>query len=288
MSMELRHLRCFLAIVDEGTITGAARRLHLTQPVVSRTLGQIERHLGVRLIDRSTHHLALTPAGEAFARRAAVALSAADAAFDPEQLRAWPLRLGYAWSALGPHTADLLRQWDSAHPDTPLRLLRFVDVVDALTKGDLDLALIRGDRVPSALHVELVGQEQRYAAVPSDSDLAGRAGLTLGELARETIAITPVSGSTTPQLWPSDARPTEIVSTRDTEDWLATIASGHAVGVTSAATSSLHTFPGVTFVPLTDAPALPVRVAWTDPPPHPAVEDLATLVRAIIGSADPP
>ena len=71
MTMELRHLRCFLAIAGEGTLTRAATRLHLTQPVVSRTLRQLEDHLGVRLIDRSTHHLGLTAAGHAFQVRAA-------------------------------------------------------------------------------------------------------------------------------------------------------------------------------------------------------------------------
>src|SRR5215831_18997529 len=63
MTMELRHLRCFLAIAEEGTLTRAATRLHLTQPVVSRTLRQLEDHLGVRLIDRSTHYLGLTAPG---------------------------------------------------------------------------------------------------------------------------------------------------------------------------------------------------------------------------------
>jgi DNA-binding transcriptional LysR family regulator len=86
MTVELRHLRCFLAIAEEGTLTRAATRLHLTQPVVSRTLRQLEDHLGVRLIDRSTHHLGLTAAGHAFQIRAASAVSAADAAFDPAQL----------------------------------------------------------------------------------------------------------------------------------------------------------------------------------------------------------
>jgi Bacterial regulatory helix-turn-helix protein, lysR family len=63
MAMELRHLRCFLAIAEQGTLTRAATRLHLTQPVVSRTLRRLEDHLGVRLIDRSTHHLGLTRGG---------------------------------------------------------------------------------------------------------------------------------------------------------------------------------------------------------------------------------
>src|SRR5205814_2193429 len=109
MTMELRHLHCFLAIAEEGTLTRAATRLHLTQPVVSRTLRQLEDHLRVRLVDRSTHHLVLTAAGHSFRIRAASAVAAADTAFDPAQLGVWPLRLGHAWSAFGEFTVSLLR-----------------------------------------------------------------------------------------------------------------------------------------------------------------------------------
>ena len=49
MTVEVRHLRAFLAIAEEGTITRAAARLHLTQPALSRTLRQLETHLGLRL-----------------------------------------------------------------------------------------------------------------------------------------------------------------------------------------------------------------------------------------------
>jgi DNA-binding transcriptional LysR family regulator len=125
MTVELRHLRCFLAIADEGTVTGAANSLHLSQPVVSRTLRQLEDHMGVRLVDRSTHHLRLTPAGIALRERAAAALAAVEHALAPD--RAWPLRVGYAWAAFGEHTTPLLRAWRLAHPETPLRLLRVDD-----------------------------------------------------------------------------------------------------------------------------------------------------------------
>ncbi|WP_159041797.1 LysR family transcriptional regulator, partial [Streptomyces aureus] len=79
MSIELRHLRCFLAIAEESSLTRAAARLHLTQPAVSRTLAALEHHLGARLVDRSTHHLALTAEGRAFQDRAAAALAAFEA-----------------------------------------------------------------------------------------------------------------------------------------------------------------------------------------------------------------
>ncbi|NUS12178.1 MAG: LysR family transcriptional regulator, partial [Streptomyces sp.] len=76
MTIELRHLRAFLVIAEEGNITRAAARLRLSQPALSRTLRQLEDHLGGRLVDRSTHHLELTAEGRTFRDKAAAALAA--------------------------------------------------------------------------------------------------------------------------------------------------------------------------------------------------------------------
>ena len=179
MTMELRHLRCFLAIAEEGTLTRAATRLHLTQPVVSRTLRQLEDHLGVRLIDRSTHHLGLTAAGHSFRIRAASAVAAADAAFDPAQLGVWPLRLGHAWSAFGEFTVSLLRSWLQEHPDVPLELRRIEDRTAGLARGEVDAALLRGPVTTPGIRTEPLMTEPRLAAVPAGTPLATRSRLTL-------------------------------------------------------------------------------------------------------------
>jgi len=179
MTMELRHLRCFLAIAEEGTLTRAATRLHLTQPVVSRTLRQLEDHLGVRLIDRSTHHLGLTAAGHSFRIRAASAVAAADAAFDPAQLGVWPLRLGHAWSALGEFTVSLLRSWLQEHPDVPLELRRIENRTAGLARGEVDAALLRGPVTTPGIRTEPLMMEPRLAAVPAGTPLAARSRLTL-------------------------------------------------------------------------------------------------------------
>jgi DNA-binding transcriptional LysR family regulator len=179
MTMELRHLRCFLAIAEEGTLTRAATRLHLTQPVVSRTLRQLEDHLGVRLIDRSTHHLGLTAAGHSFRIRAASAVAAADAAFDPAQLGVWPLRLGHAWSAFGEFTVSLLRSWLQEHPDVPLELRRIEDRTAGLARGEVDAALLRGPVTTPGIRTEPLMMEPQLAAVPDGTPLAARSQLTL-------------------------------------------------------------------------------------------------------------
>ncbi|MGW4745491.1 LysR family transcriptional regulator [Streptomyces sp. NPDC004290] len=286
MSIELRHLRCFLAIAEEASLTRAAARLHLTQPAVSRTLAALEQHLGTRLVDRSTHHLALTAEGRAFQDRAAAALATFDAAVDPARLRHRPLRLGHAWSAFGPYTTPLLRRWQRAHPETPLELLRVDDRTAGLARGEVDAALLRGTVDAPGLVTEELATEHRVAALPADHPLADRARLALGELAAETVVLNTVSGTTTLALWPPDASPAGTLTVANTDDWLTAIAAGRGIGVSSASTAALHPHPGVTYRPLADAPPLPLVLAWRDAFPHPATGELVTMAREIVREAE--
>ncbi|MER5951487.1 LysR family transcriptional regulator [Streptomyces sp. NPDC001904] len=277
-SLELRHLRCFLAIADEANVTRAAARLGLTQPAVSRTLAALEAALGVRLVDRSTHHLELTAEGRAFRARAGAAVAAFD---DAVATTRRPLRLGHAWSAAGAYTTPLLRRWRQEHPDVPLELLRIDDRTAGLAGGRVDVALLRGPVDATGLVTTLLHREARVAALPSDSPLAQRAALVLADLADQVIALNTVSGTTTLDLWPDDARPGRWVTVANTDDWLAAIAADRAVGVTSTATVALHPHPGVVYVPLTDAPPLQVLLAHPHGPTHPSLPDLITLAHQV-------
>jgi len=284
MTAELRHLRAFVAIADEGNLTRAAVRLHLTQPALSRTLQQLEAHLGVRLVDRSTHHLELTPGGQVFLDKARAALAAVADALDPDQAPSWPLRLGYAWSALGPYTTGLLLRWRQEHPQVPLELLRIDDRSAGLTQGKVDAAVLRSRLTLTGVHTERLFAEHRLAAVPADSPLAALPALRLADLAEHPVAINTVSGTTTPQLWPAQARPRATVTVGNTDDWLVAIATGGAVGVTTSATAGMHTHPAVSYRPLLDAPDVEVFLAWRQPPSHPAVTDLVELVREVVAA----
>ncbi|MFC7306117.1 LysR family transcriptional regulator [Streptomyces monticola] len=282
MTAELRHLRCFLAIADEGTITHAAARLHMSQPALSRTLRALEDHLGVRLVDRSTHHLELTPGGRVFRDRAAAAVAAVDAALDPAGLTSWPLRLGHTGPALGEHTSELLRRWDRRHPQTPLELLRIDDRTAGLTRGKADIALLRAPFTQPGYVTEQLLTEARFAVVAVDSPLAGRTTLTLADLADEPVAINTVFGTTSLDLWPPTRRPTAVVPVTNTDDWHAAIAAGRAVGVTPASTPRMNAHPAVVYRPLTDAPDIPVLLAWRERGGHPAIPELVTLAREIL------
>ena len=192
MAMELRHLRCFLAIAEQGTLTRAATRLHLTQPVVSRTLRQLEDHLGVRLIDRSTHHPGLTAAGHALRIRAASAVAAADAAFDPARLEMWPLRLGHARSAFGEFTVGLLRSWMQEYPDVPLELRHIEDRTAGLTRGEVDAALLRGPVTTPGIRTEpLAGADGLTVSLAWTHPPTHPAIAKLVTLARDVIGYRP-------------------------------------------------------------------------------------------------
>lgn len=78
--MELEQLRVFAAIADEGSFTGAARRMYISHSTVSRTITALEEELGVRLVERDNRFIALTKAGETLREEAEQLLSAADTA----------------------------------------------------------------------------------------------------------------------------------------------------------------------------------------------------------------
>ncbi|MFJ5674481.1 LysR family transcriptional regulator [Streptomyces sp. NPDC093097] len=283
MSIELRHFRCFLAIADTLSVTRAAERLHLTQPAVSRTLRQLEEALGTRLVERTTHHLALTPDGLAFRDQASLAVTAFDRALAHGSRTGWPLRLGHAWSAAGTGTTTLLRRWHEEHPDTPLELLRIDDRTAGLARGDVDAALLRGEVHAPGLVTEQLTTEPRVAGLPADDPLAACPTLSLTALTHRTIALNTVSGTTTLDLWPADARPSSTITIGNTDDWIAAITGGRAVGVTTSATAGMHPHPAMAYVPLTDAPPVPVVLAWRDGPGHPRIRDLVTLAREVMG-----
>ncbi|TGB14536.1 LysR family transcriptional regulator [Streptomyces sp. MZ04] len=286
MTIELRHLRAFIAIADEGNVTRAAARLYVGQPALSRTLRQLEEHLGARLVDRSTHHLELTPEGRTFRDKALAALAAVETAIDPTGLKSRPLRLGHTWAALGDHTVPLLRRWDETRPGTPLELLRIDDRTAGLTQGKVDAALLRGSVTAAGIRTELLLSEERVVVMAADSPLAALPRVTLADLTALPIALNTVSGTTTPDLWPPDAGPAATIEVTNTDEWIIAIAAGRAVGISTSATPSNHAHPSLVYRPLADAPAVPVLLAWREGPGHPAVPDLLALTHEVIAAGN--
>ena len=95
--MELRHLRYFIAVAETGSLTEAAqRRLHTSQPSLSRQIRDLENEVGVDLLNRSVRGVELTDAGKAFLHHARLALMQVDAAVDTARSAAQPAKKTFA------------------------------------------------------------------------------------------------------------------------------------------------------------------------------------------------
>jgi DNA-binding transcriptional LysR family regulator len=74
---------------------------------------------------------------------------------------------------------------------------------------------------------------------------------------------------------------------RTVEDWLIAIAAGQGIGLTAASTAQLHAHPGVVFVPVADAPAMPVLLGWRDGPGHPDRDAFVALALRVVRAVEP-
>jgi DNA-binding transcriptional LysR family regulator len=184
MNVELRQLRCLVAIADAGSFTDAAIDLGISQAAASRTLASLESALGVRLLRRTTREVALTAAGHRVLAPARRALAAADDVTREAAAGHTRLRIGYAWSAMGRHTTAFQRRWAAEQPDTELQLIRTNSVTAGLAEGACDLAVIRTEPDQRRFGDAIVGLERRYCAMAADDPWAARRSLRLARAQR--------------------------------------------------------------------------------------------------------
>ena len=151
--MELRHLRYFIAVAEEGSLTLAAeKRLHTAQPSLSRQIRDLEHEVGVQLITRSVHGVELTAAGRAFLDHARLAVTQAEAAKGAARRAAQPTKATLALGFLSGTEMDLLpkamRVLQDKLPNIEVKLSSDYSprLADALLKGRLDAAFMRPDR----------------------------------------------------------------------------------------------------------------------------------------------
>jgi DNA-binding transcriptional LysR family regulator len=282
MDLELRHLRCLVAIVDSGSFTDAAIELGISQAAVSRNLIALEQVLGVRLLHRTSRSVTPTTAGVHVLAQARQVLAAADNLVAEATTGHSRLRIGHAWAAMGRHTREFQRRWAARHPDVELQLIRTNSATGGLAEGLCDIAVMRTAVDGRSFESAVVGYEKRYCAFAADDPWARRHSIRLGEMADRTVLVDLRTGTTTPELWPEGARPA-IRQTREIDDWLTIIAAGGGVGITPEGTTTQYRRDGVVFRPVRDAPPIPVQVIWRRHDPHPsthaAIAMLAELYR---------
>jgi DNA-binding transcriptional LysR family regulator len=283
MDLELRQLRCLVAIVDAGTFTDAAIDLGVSQAAVSRNLQALEQVLGVRLLHRTSRSITPTTAGVHALAQARQILAAAGNLVAEAATGHTTLRIGHAWSAMGRHTREFQRRWAARYPGVDLQLIRTNSPTGGLAEGLCDIAVLRTTAGRARFASAVVGHERRYCAVAADDPWARRRSIRLAEIPERTLLVDPRTGTTTLDLWPATARP-DTRETRDIDDWLTVIASGGGVGITPEGTTGQYRRDGVVFRPLRDAPPIAVQVIWRRHDPHPSTHAAIALLTELYRS----
>jgi LysR family transcriptional regulator, hca operon transcriptional activator len=191
--MELRHLRYFVAVVEEGSVTLAAeRRLRTAQPSLSRQIRDLEKEVGVQLLVRSVQGVALTAAGQAFLDHARLALSQVDAAVEAARRAALPVKPTFAIGILTGHEVDCLPHaavlLGDELPKVDIRVSSgfSTTLANDLQRGRLDVAFLR--REPEVdLEYKLILEEPLVVILPSDHPLADRKTIEPHDLVGETF-----------------------------------------------------------------------------------------------------
>ncbi|MVU82897.1 LysR family transcriptional regulator [Nocardia sp. ET3-3] len=184
----LRALECLIAVLDAGSITDAAKALHMSQPALSHQLAALEREIGAPVLERLPRGVRATVIGRAVEADARAALAAATRVVDGGRAAArgagGQLRLACAESLTASLLAPVLRHWLRRRPGVEVMLTEAAsadDLVRHIESGTADLALgPRPTRWTGAS--ELIGVEEVVAVLPADHPLSHRDRLGFEDL----------------------------------------------------------------------------------------------------------
>ncbi|HZJ27563.1 MAG TPA: LysR substrate-binding domain-containing protein [Acidimicrobiia bacterium] len=239
--MELRRLEMFLAVVDHGTFTAAARAVHVSQPGLSKAIAELERELGTPLFDRIGRSVRLTAAGRALVEPARLVArdveSGVSAVSAVAGLEAGSISLACLPTLAADPTAGLVGAFRSAHPGIRVELAAPDDprhLLAMLRGGDVELAI--GDEPPDrrGLTTHQLGDQDLVAVLPPGAEVGTRP-MSLGELATHALVVG-TQGSSTRRLLDealaqTGVEPTIAVETAQREAVLPLVLAGAGVAL---------------------------------------------------------
>lgn len=194
LGMELRQLRYFVAVAEEGSISQAAKRIFLSQPALSRQIKALENEIGQCLLERQAHSIRLTPVGDALLREARELLQHADQVLERVRVagRGMRLRIGYAPSFASGILSDAVANFTQTHPNARVELLDLSseEMRTGLEGNKLDVALTIGQqRETRGLIWTPLIRAPWQLAVNQDHPLARQSQVTPAEVARELLLV---------------------------------------------------------------------------------------------------
>ena len=191
--MELRHLRYFVGVVEAGSLTVAARKLHTSQPSLSRQIRDLEEEIGAQLLTRRARGIELTPAGRAFLEHARVALAQVAGAAEAARRVAHPAKPCFTIGFLTgheltwmPEALQILRD-ELPNVDVMMTSQMSPQLANALLKETVDAAFLRRERGVPELAFRPLVKEPLVVILPSDHRLAALKAISPRDLVGETF-----------------------------------------------------------------------------------------------------
>jgi len=192
--MELRHLRYFIAVAEEGSfLTAAQRRLHTSQPSLSRQIRDLEIEVGAKLLERQARGVVLTAAGKVFLDHARLALSQVEAAAEGARRAEQPEKQTFAMGFLAgqevvwlPHALPIIRE-EAPDAEIMLSSQSSPDLALELARGRLDVAFLRAEAQIAGVCFRFLAREPLIMVLPADHRLASCRKIRPEDLSRETF-----------------------------------------------------------------------------------------------------
>jgi DNA-binding transcriptional LysR family regulator len=281
VSVELRHLRSFVAVAEELNFTRAAARVHLAQQALSAQIRQLEELVGVRLFTRTTRRVELTAAGQALLERVPALLEgidgAVDAALQAGRGETGELRVGLLATAPLDFTPRLLRAFAEARPGVALsvRNYPFDDPSGGLRDRRTDVALVWMPFTTDGLVCEPLFADRRMAVLAAEHPLAERDELEAHDLIDEPIVWVDDMDPVARDFWTladhRAGRPPHIgARVTGFEDLFAAVRAGQAVAACPASVVGGLPFADVVVRPVRDLEPAQVAVCRRDDDDNPA------------------
>ena len=289
--MNLHHVIAFLAVAEELHFGRAAARLHMAQPQLSRAIQQLERRLGATLFDRTTRTVRLTPQGEALlepARRIVESFAYAERtvayAGHGEIGR---VAIGFA----GPSSHSLIIALAQAvrrvHPGIELVLSSTLyggEALSRLSKGEVDLVIVRYDSTPPAMRSRVVGVNHYVIVVSKSHPFVERKSVQMDELGDEHWIVLEASrGSSLRETTIQKANdagfaPNIAQQAPDTWTIMALVAAGVGITLTIDTAFTNVTTTGLSVIPLEQGREVAVsRLVWRAADDSPALRRVLEL-----------
>jgi DNA-binding transcriptional LysR family regulator len=272
---ELRHLRAFVAVAQELNFTRAAERLHLGQQAVSKSVRQLERELGVTLLERTTREVRVTPAGAALLDGAVRALDAADAAFararEVGRGASGTVRVGVSPAVGAPEREEVARALREGAPELSVSFhdVRPGQIRSALRSGEVEVVVARMAAPGEGVAATPLRPTPAELRVPAGHRLSGRDAVGLAELNGERLlAWSPPGTAYTDMLVATlaaaGAAVTPVESRVTGGGSLSELSEAGAVALVPVGWPAA---PGIAAVPVAEDVGLPLVALWREGPP---------------------